>query len=147
LLDKDILNKIDEVGYSEMMTKYQNRFLKKLLNTKTLKSLIDAEVVQKNNYAAIDMVGDLRRGIFFETRIVKNVDLHRRNLQKSFINRMSSLMKDASIENTDIPSIVRGELTTLKYLLNSASKRAVNKITKYHYKDSGILINNILNPK
>ncbi len=147
LLDKDILNKIDEVGYSEMMTKYQNRFLKKLLNTKTLKSLIDAEVVQKNNYAAIDMVGDLRRGIFFETRIVKNVDLHRRNLQKSFINRMSSLMKDASIENTDIPSIVRGELTTLKYLLNSASKRAVNKITKYHYKDSVILINNILNPK
>jgi hypothetical protein len=147
LLDRDILNKIDEVGYSEMMTKYQNRFLKKLLNTKTLKSLIDAEVIQENNYAAIDMVGDLRRGIFSETRIIKNVDLHRRNLQKSFINRMSSLMKDASIENTDIPSIIRGELTTLKYLLNSASKRTVNKITKYHYKDSFILISNILDPK
>ena len=147
LLDRDILNKIDEVGYSEMMTKYQNRFLKKLLNTKTLKSLIDAEVIQENNYAAIDMVADLRRGIFSETRIIKNVDLHRRNLQKSFINRMMSLMKDASIENTDIPSIIRGELTTLKYLLNSASKRAINKITKYHYKDSVILISNILDPK
>lgn len=147
LLDKDILNKIDEVGYSEMMTKYQNRFLKILLNTKTLKSLIDAEVIQKNNYAAIDMVGDLRRGIFSEIKIIKNVDLHRRNLQKSFINRMSRLMKDASIENTDIPSIIRGDLTTLKYQLNSASKRGVNKMTKYHYKDSVILINNILNPK
>jgi hypothetical protein len=147
LLDKDILNKIDEAGYSEMMTKYQNRFLKILLNTKTLKSLIDAEVIQENHYAAIDMVGDLRRGIFSETRIIKNVDLHRRNLQKSFINRMSSLMKDASIENTDIPSIIRGELTTLKYQLNSASKRTVNKMTKYHYKDSVILISNILDPK
>ena len=147
LLDKNILNKIKEAGYSEMLTKYQNRFLRIVLNTKTLKRLIDTEVIQENHYAAIDMVGDLRRGIFSETKISKNVGLHRRNLQKSFINRMSSLMKDVSIENTDIPSIIRGELTTLKYQLNAASKRTVNKITKYHYKDSGILINNILDPK
>jgi hypothetical protein len=93
------------------------------------------------------MVGDLRRGIFSETRTIKNVDLHRRNLQKSFINRLSGLMKDVSIQNTDIPSIIRGELTTLKHQLNAASKKTVNKITKYHYKDSVILINNILDPK
>ena len=147
LLDKNILNKIKEAGYSEMLTKYQNRFLRILLNTKTLKRLIDTEVIQENHYAAIDMVGDLRRGIFSETRTIKNVDLHRRNLQKSFINRLSSLMKDVSIQNTDIPSIIRGELTTLKYQLNAASKKTVNKITKYHYKDSVILINNILDPK
>ena len=147
LLDKHILNKIDEAGYSEILTKYQNRFLRILLNIKTLKRLIDAEVIQENHYAAIDMVGDLRRGIFSETRTIKNVDLHRRNLQKSFINRLSSLMKDVSIQNTDIPSIIRGELTTLKHQLNAASKKTVNKITKYHYKDSVILINNILDPK
>ena len=147
LLDKHILNKIDEAGYSEILTKYQNRFLGILLNIKTLKRLIDAEVIQENHYAAIDMVGDLRRGIFSETRTIKNVDLHRRNLQKSFINRLSSLMKDVSIQNTDIPSIIRGELTTLKHQLNAASKKTVNKITKYHYKDSVILINNILDPK
>ena len=147
LLDKHILNKIDETGYSEILTKYQNRFLGILLNTKTLKRLIDAEVIQENHYAAIDMVGDLRRGIFSETRSIKNVDLHRRNLQKSFINRLSGLMKNVSIQNTDIPSIIRGELTILKYQLNSASKKTVNKITKYHYKDSVILINNILDPK
>ena len=93
------------------------------------------------------MVGDLRRGIFYEIRSIKNVDLHRRNLQKSFINRLSGLMKDVSIQNTDIPSIIRGELTILKYQLNAASKKTVNKITKYHYKDCVILINNILDPK
>ena len=147
LLDKHILNKINETGYSEILTKYQNRFLGILLNTKTLKRLIDAEVIQENHYAAIDMVGDLRRGIFSETRSIKNVDLHRRNLQKSFINRLSGLMKDVSIQNTDIPSIIRGELTILKYQLNAASKKTVNKITNYHYKDCVILINNILDPK
>ena len=56
-------------------------------------------------------------------------------------------MKDVSIQNTDIPSIIRGELTTLKHQLNAASKKIVNKITKYHYKDCVILINNILDPK
>ncbi|MFT5147316.1 MAG: hypothetical protein ACI9H1_002051 [Polaribacter sp.] len=31
-------------------------------------------------------------------------------------------MKDVSIQNTDIPSIIRGELTTLKHQLNAGSK-------------------------
>jgi hypothetical protein len=56
-------------------------------------------------------------------------------------------MKDVSIQNTDIPSIIRDELTTLKHQLNAASKKTVNKITTYHYKDCVILITNILDPK
>lgn len=56
-------------------------------------------------------------------------------------------MSDKSATSTDISSIVRGELTTLKYQLNTASKRAINKISKYHYKDLIVNINNILDPK
>jgi len=56
-------------------------------------------------------------------------------------------MDDTSIKNTDISSIVRGELTTLKYQLNSASKRAINKITKYHYKDAVVMIKAVIDPK
>jgi hypothetical protein len=147
LLDKNILNKIDEAGYLEMIAKYQNRSLKTLLNAKTLKRMMDAQVIQENNFAAIDMVETLRKGIFSETYATKNVDVYRRNLQKSFISGIKNLMNDAAIKNTDISSIVRGELTTLKYQLNSASKRAVNKITKYHYKDAVVMIEAIIEPK
>lgn len=147
LLDKNILNKINEAGYTESMSRYQNRFLRTLLNARTLKRMIDAEIIQDNNYAAVDMIGDLRKGVFSEATTTKNVDVYRRNLQKSFISNLNSLMNDSSVKNTDISSIVRGELTTLKYQLNSASKRAVNKITKYHYKDAVVMINNILDPK
>ena len=147
LLDKNILNKINEAGYTESMSRYQNRFLRTLLNARTLKRMIDAEIIQDNNYAAVDMIGDLRKGVFSEATTTKNVDVYRRNLQKSFISNLNSLMNDSSVKNTDISSIVRGELTTLKYQLNSASKRAVNKITKYHYKDVVVMINNILDPK
>ena len=147
LLDKNILNKIDEAGYLEMIAKYQNRSLRTLLNAKTLKRMMDAQVIQENNFAAIDMVATLRKGIFSETYTTKNVDIYRRNLQKSFIAAMKRLMNDTSIKNTDISSIVRGELTTLKYQLNSASKRAINKITKYHYKDAVVMIKAVIDPK
>ena len=147
LLDKNILNKIDEAGYLEMIAKYQNRSLRTLLNAKTLKRMMDAQVIQENNFAAIDMVAALRKGIFSETYTTKNVDIYRRNLQKSFIAAMKRLMNDTSIKNTDISSIVRGELTTLKYQLNSASKRAINKITKYHYKDAVVMIKAVIDPK
>ena len=104
-------------------------------------------MVQDNFYAASNMVRDLRRGIFSETNSTKNVDLQRRNLQKYFIIRMKILMDDDVAKMTDISSIVRGELESLKYQVNIASKRAVNRITKYHYKDCYNKIDAILNPK
>ncbi|MDA9340044.1 DUF5118 domain-containing protein [Polaribacter sp.] len=54
--------------------------------TKTDEGLFKVHENKENHYAAIDMVGALKRGIFSETRSIKNVDLHRRNLQKYFIN-------------------------------------------------------------
>lgn len=147
LLDKNILNKIDETGYTNKLGRYQNRYLGSLLNYRTLYRMIEAEVIQGEFYAASDMVRDLRRGIFSETNATKNVDLQRRNLQKAFIKRMHVLMNDELAKSTDISSIVRGELTTLKYQLNTANKRAVNRITKYHYRDAIVMINNILDPK
>jgi hypothetical protein len=109
--------------------------------------MIEAEVIQDEFYAASDMIKDLRKGIFSETTATKNVDLQRRNLQKAFIERMQVLMNNKDSKNTDISSIVRGELEALKYQVNVASKRAINTISKYHYKDCYAKINNILNPK
>ncbi|PQJ69588.1 zinc-dependent metalloprotease [Polaribacter butkevichii] len=147
LLDKNILNKIEETGYTDKLGRYQERTLGTLLNYRTLNRMIDAEVIQKEFYAASDMVKDLRKGIFSETNSTKNVDLQRRNLQKVFIARMENLINDETTKNNDISSIVRGELEVLKYQVNIASKRAINTISKYHYKDCYAKINDILNPK
>ncbi|WP_166385098.1 zinc-dependent metalloprotease [Polaribacter sp. 11A2H] len=147
LLDKDILNKIEETDYTKKLGSYQNRFLSTLLNYRTLNRMIEAEVIQNEFYAASDMIKDLRKGVFSETNATKNVDLQRRTLQKSFIEKMKNLMINEESKNNDISSIIRGELEALKYQVNTASKRAVNTITKYHYKDCYAKINEILNPK
>ncbi|WP_218599539.1 zinc-dependent metalloprotease [Polaribacter sp. NJDZ03] len=147
LLDKDILNKIEETDYTKKLGSYQNRFLSTLLNYRTLNRMIEAEVIQNEFYAASDMIKDLRKGVFSETNATKNVDLQRRTLQKSFIEKMKNLMINEESKNNDISSIIRGELEALKYQVNTASKRAINTITKYHYKDCYAKINEILNPK
>ncbi len=147
LLDKNILANINHTNYTNRMLALQNRQLNSLLNTSRLERMINAEVTQSDFYSIPEFIKDLRKGIFLEVNTVKNVDVYRRNLQKSFIGEMENLLKDKKISYTDIHSIVRGELTSLKYQINIASKRATNKITKYHYKDCLVRIERILNPK
>ncbi|WP_298765860.1 zinc-dependent metalloprotease [uncultured Polaribacter sp.] len=144
LLDKNILNKIDETDYTDKLGRYQKRILSTILNTNTLKRLVEAEVIQTNNYATVDMISDLKTHIFSETKTSKNVDIYKRNLQKYFTNRMANLMNSDSAKGNDITAIVRGELNALKSQLNTAHKKRINKITKYHYKDLIEIINKTL---
>ncbi len=147
LINPEILANINENGYTERILSLQNRQLYTLLNPNKLEMMIDAEVIDTNNYSALDMIRDLRTGIFSETNYTKNVDVFRRNLQKSMINRMGILLNSKDNQNSDISSIVRGELEALNFQLTVAKNRGVNRITKYHYRDCLANIKEILNPK
>ena len=147
IMPNEILENISPSGYSERMSRIQNRHLNTMLSAGTLQRMINAEVTQKQFYSPTEMVRDLRRGIFSETTATRNVDVFRRNLQKSFVERMRTLMNARGVQNSDLFSIIRGELTTLKSVLRTASARQVNRITKYHYRDCIARIDDILDPK
>lgn len=147
LLNPEILANINENGYAERILGLQNRQLYTLLNPNKLEMMIDAEIIDADNYSALDMIRDLRTGIFSETNYTKNVDVFRRNLQKSMISRMGMLLNSKDTQNSDISSIARGELEALNFQLTVAKNRAVNRITKYHYRDCLANIKEILDPK
>lgn len=147
LLDKTILANIDESGYVTRISRLQNRQLFTILNSSRLERMIDAETLENKTYTAIDMVRDLRTGIFSEANYTRNVDAFRRGLQKSLINRMGSLLNSKAPKNGDINSIIRGELEAINFQLTIAKNRKVNRITKYHYRDCIAKIKSILNPK
>tara|TARA_B100000787_G_scaffold150198_1_gene122594 strand:- start:40977 stop:43403 length:2427 start_codon:yes stop_codon:yes gene_type:complete len=147
LLDKNILANFKESGYTDLMLRLQNRQLYSLLNANRLKRMIDAEVIQDNFYAISDMIRDLRTGLFYEANYLKNVDVFRRNLQKSFIDRLAVLFNSKETKNTDINSIIRGELEIMNFQLTIAKGRRINRITKYHYRDCLAKIKEILYPK
>jgi hypothetical protein len=60
---------------------------------------------------------------------------------------MRTLTNARGVGNSDLLSIMRGELTLLRSQLTNAGNRPVNRITKYHYKDCVARIKDLLDPK
>ena len=147
LVDKTILSNIDESGYTSRILRLQNRQLYRLLEASRLERMIDAEIIQVDFYAVSDMIRDLRTGIFSEANYLKNVDVFRRNLQKSFIDRLATLFNSKEIKNSDINAIIRGELKMMNFQLTIAKDRRINRMTRYHYRDCMAKIKEILDPK
>jgi hypothetical protein len=147
LLAPEILSNINESGYTSRILSLQNRQLYALLSPSRLSRIIDIEVLDAKTYTIINMMRDLRLGIFSEVNYTQNVDVFRRNLQKSYIDRLDVLLNSENTKNSDISSIARGELEILNFQLTIAKNRKVNRITKYHYRDCMSKIKEILTPK
>ncbi|PTM08632.1 MAG: zinc-dependent metalloprotease [Bacteroidetes bacterium] len=157
LADKSMLQNIDYAGYTERIRRLQSRYLSGLLSFDRLGRLIDHNTIDATNYSALTMMEDLRKGIWSEVNLTKNVDVYRRNLQRAYIDRMAYLMTEEmnaqrsdqffDVSQSDIRALVRGELNTLKQQVDSATNREVDTVTNYHYNDIVKRIEAILDPK
>lgn len=157
ILDVNTLQSTEYTGYTETFRSLQARHLNNILDFDVLGRLIDGEVVSAENYSALNMLQDLRKGIWKELNSTKSVSVFRRNLQRVYIDRMQYLMTEElkpsrfgsyyNVNQSDVRALVRGELNTLrnsiKYIKNSVS----NTETKYHYEDCIKRIDMILDPK
>jgi hypothetical protein len=157
LMDKSILKNINYAGYTDRIRSLQSRHLNNLLNFERLGRLIDHKAMDADNYSALDMLRDIRIGIWSETKSASNVSVFRRNLQRAYLDRMTFLMTEDldprrsrqyfNVNQSDVRALVRGELNRLKQTLNSASKMALSTETKYHYRDCIERIKQVLDPK
>jgi hypothetical protein len=109
------------------------------------------------------MMGDLRKGLWSETRNGNKIDTYRRNLQKAHIERLAYLMtaeneskkgdsggyqKSTPINTgqSDIRSVARAELNILRKDLKNAVNRTLDPMSKFHLQDAVERIELILNP-
>lgn len=141
LLDTSVLQNIDHTAYFENVRRVQSSQLNQLMGLETLGRLINSETTQDDNYSAYEMLSDLRKGLWSEAYRSRNVELYRRNLQNTYLDYMADLLtdNDASnydVETSDVRTLVRGELTTLKRTLNRVKNANVNTMTKYHYENA-----------
>ena len=90
------------------------------------------------------------------------MDNYRRNLQKAYIERLRALMTDQApapaagqsgpprdtypVAQSDVRSIVRGELKALRASLVLAKAKYTDKEVRYHVDDCLDRVNLILNP-
>ncbi len=164
LLDSDIFNKIQFDGYLEKMKSYQERTLNNVLDFGRMARMMENEEINEDAYTLVEMMQDLRTGLFSELRTGQEISRIRRNLQRAYISRMHHLMTEKQpslsaqyrryssrsnidVETSDIRPLVRAELKTLQRDMRRAISRTRDTMTRYHLEDGVERIENILNPK
>ncbi|MDX1426636.1 MAG: zinc-dependent metalloprotease [Salegentibacter mishustinae] len=163
MIDQEIFNKIQFDGQVERIRNMQERTLNNLLDFGRMARLMENEEVNGDEaYGLIDMMSDVRTGIWSEVYSGQNIDRYRRNLQRAYIERMEHLMteeqseipsryrswitrSDIDVAQSDIRPVVRGELKTLQNQIRRASNRG-DRLTRYHLQDALERIDLILNP-
>lgn len=165
MLDQNILKKIENAGSLDRIRSAQVASLNNLLDPSRIARLLEAEVALGNStYTALEMMSDLRSGIWSELAAGRTIDAYRRNLQRAHIERLEYLMKEEpapvpanfrafiggtpiDVSQSDIRPMVRAELKTLRTQINGAIARTADPMSKYHLEDAVQRINQILDPK
>lgn len=166
LVDKEIFNR---TGINALSTigGLQDAILNRVLSTRNLSKLIDAEETEGSNaYSIKDLFSDLKKGIWTELPGRSKIDVYRRNLQKSYINILDDLLNPpktggssgivimvlgagstTSTEKSDIRSVVRAHLGSLRNEIKAAAGTTADPMSRYHLQDIVTRIDNSLNPK
>lgn len=158
----------DRIGGTPLVTigNVQDNMLNRLLNSSTLNKLIQFEAESGSQaYTISDLFSDLKKGIWSELTTKKKIDVYRRNLQKSYVNILTNLIAPPRTEGTlvinfggtsrpqlsddksDIKSVVRAQLISLKNEIKAAIPAFPDEMSKYHLQDVVTRIDNALNPK
>ena len=128
MINKDILNKIEFAGITNRVRSTQSRTLNSLLDFGKMARLIENEAINgKNAYSLIEMMTDLRKGIFKEIYNNEIIDVYRRNLQLAYLDRISYLMNN---EQSSIPSWARGRVTSVKVSQSDIRTVASNQLVE-----------------
>jgi hypothetical protein len=146
----------------------QDRTLNNLLGAQTASKLLRFELDEPAKaFTLTAMIDDLRKGIFSELALKKPVDMYRRNLQKSFTEKLIGMIDNsqsgaivfsfggggASISQgisrtSDAVSVARAALETLHNQIKTAIPGySANLATRNHLADLADRINKSLDPK
>src|SRR6056297_142151 len=150
LLDENILRNIEHAGAVERIQSLQGRHLRSVMNTSRMLRLIEDEAFRGGEaYTIGEMLEDVRLGIWSELASSSSIDVYRRNLQRTYLNSVKSLMEsdDSDVDGSDIKPLLREELRTLKTEVDRAVNRTVDRRTVVHLQDVQNRIENILDPK
>ena len=164
MIEKDILNKIEFAGMTNRIRTVQSSYLNNILDFGKMARMIENEALNGNNaYTLENFMKDVKNGIWSELRNGKKIDVYRRNLQRTYIQRLGYIMANeqprrqgsfwanyttpVNVAVSDIRSSTLGTLLNLRKELSKSVKKYSDQNTKNHLNYCIGLINNALNPK
>ncbi len=149
-IDPDILRRIEPVGVLDRIEASQTRVLNSLLSSARVLRLVEQETLDgAAAYAPLDFLADLRKGVFaeFYAAGAPSVDAYRRNLQRAYVETLSSRINGPQAQADDARAFFRGELKALDTQLASGQvSAAAAPATRYHADDLRAMIARALDP-
>jgi hypothetical protein len=164
LIDSDIF---DRTGANAISTigNLQDNVLNRLLSTGNLSKLIDADAkLGAAAYSMAELFSDLKSGIWSELPARRTIEVYRRNLQKSYVDILEDLLRPRgntpganvivfigggsaiNADKSDIKSLVRAHLTTLRGEARAAAGAMTDPMSRYHLQDIVARIDKALDP-
>tara|TARA_B100000780_G_scaffold74498_1_gene50094 strand:+ start:2237 stop:4687 length:2451 start_codon:yes stop_codon:yes gene_type:complete len=126
MIDNNILNKIEFAGITNRIRSTQSRTLNSILDFGKMARLIENEAINgQTAYTLIEMMSDLKEGIWKELYTHKKIDVYRRNLQLAYLDRISYIMNE---EQGSVPSWARGRVTSVKVSQSDIRTIAVGQL-------------------
>ena len=164
IINADILSKIEPTGVTERIRNLQENLLENVLNTQRIARMLEAEAVENEEvYTFLELMDDMRKGVWQEVYGTSTTGPFRRNLQRAYLDRMNYLLNEAkdvsgsgnayyvrtevNISQSDIQPVVREQLRILERDIRNRISRFRDRTTRIHYEDILERIDDILNPE
>jgi len=148
-VDKEVFPLIGGSGFGNV-TKIQMAVLEKIMSHSIFYNFLWAQSnTPEEAYALDSYLADLRGIIWNELKTNQSINIYRRNLQKMYVDRLSSLINfKASTNrfeaygpfsqesmNTDILSMLKGEVRILRREIGISKNKTTDKLSKLHLVD------------
>ncbi len=159
IIDKEILSRIDFTGAVDKIRTSQVRTLNSLYSFDRMGRMLENEALNgRSAYTILEMMTDVRNGIWSELKGARSIALYRRNLQKAYIDRLEYLLTEdykpgffsptkVDVSQSDIRSAAKADLKLLQRNIRAAVPGITDRISKYHLEDVANRIELILEPK
>jgi len=149
LLRPEVLRRIEPAGALTRIRTAQLQVLNSLLSTQRFDRLVEEEAIDGTAaYRPSEFLTDLRKGIFGEIYAPSvKIDAYRRNLQRAYLDLMSTRLNGAQRANDDQRPMFRGELKTIAADAGVAMARTTDRDSRLHLEDLRDQIAKILDPK
>ncbi len=167
LLDQNVLVRTRPEAGVEFVKSVQEATLNNILAGDKAVRLMETGGKSVMNYNVDELMSDLRGGIMSEVKSRRVIDIHRRNLQKVFVEKVISFLtpgvtqvaaipqgaaygfesRIVDLKKTDLPSIARAHLNEMKAELNANISLTTDRMSKIHLQDLLKRIDSALDPK
>lgn len=137
----------------------QDRVLKYILGPAALLQVGEMANISKDPYTVDEYLTDVEDRIWKELGHAGAIDVYRRNLQKSYLQRQADVLVppapvnlggfyiiEPSSTRSDVQSIIRAHLLLLNRKIKTALPLTKDTVTKYHLEDASYRISKMLNP-